>query len=55
LETNLRRGMQLSGGDFIPFLTRPISMVFLGIAMISFFGSIIHDIRRTTMNKKAQA
>lgn len=55
LETNLRRGMQLSGGDFIPFLTRPISMVFLGIAMISFFGSIIHDVRKSAQTKKAKA
>jgi putative tricarboxylic transport membrane protein len=34
-ETNLRRGLQFSNGSFIPFLTQPISAIFLAIAAIS--------------------
>ena len=33
-EVNYRRGMIRSNGDFMPFLTSPISAVFLGIAII---------------------
>jgi putative tricarboxylic transport membrane protein len=34
-ETNFRRGLQFSNGSFTPFLTHPISVVFLGISVIS--------------------
>lgn len=34
-ETNLRRGLMLSDGNFMGFLTQPISAVFLGIAAAS--------------------
>jgi putative tricarboxylic transport membrane protein len=34
-ETNLRRGLMLSKGDFTPFLTEPIAAAFLAIAFIS--------------------
>ena len=34
VETYLRRALMLSQGDFTPFLTRPISAVFLGIAIV---------------------
>ncbi|MFN4172131.1 MAG: tripartite tricarboxylate transporter permease [Pseudorhodobacter sp.] len=34
-ETNLRRGLQLSRGDFTGFLTNPISATFLGLAALS--------------------
>ncbi|MGE4283157.1 MAG: tripartite tricarboxylate transporter permease [Clostridia bacterium] len=34
-ETNLRRGLMMTNGSFIPFLTEPISATFLGIALIS--------------------
>lgn len=40
LETNLRRGLQLTGGDFIPFLTSPIAAIFYIIAATSIFFSI---------------
>lgn len=35
LETNLRRGLMLSQGDFMPFLTSPIAAVFLLVAAAS--------------------
>ncbi|MGE4284727.1 MAG: tripartite tricarboxylate transporter permease [Clostridia bacterium] len=34
-ETNLRRGLMMSSGSFVPFLTKPISAVFLLIAVLS--------------------
>lgn len=33
-EVNYRRGMMRTKGDFIPFLTSPISAVFLAIAVL---------------------
>lgn len=35
LETNLRRGLMLSQGDFMPFLTSPIAAAFLLVAAVS--------------------
>ena len=35
LETNLRRGLMLSQGDFTPFVTQPIAVVFLLITVFS--------------------
>ncbi|RKJ17614.1 Tat pathway signal protein, partial [Butyricicoccus sp. 1XD8-22] len=35
LETNLRRGLMLSQGDFSPFITQPIAAVFLIITVVS--------------------
>jgi putative tricarboxylic transport membrane protein len=35
IETNLRRGLMYSQGDFLPFITRPISAIFLFVALIS--------------------
>ncbi len=33
-ETNLRSGLMISGGDFLPILTRPISLVFIVISVL---------------------
>ena len=49
-ELNLRRGLMLTQGDFIPFLTRPISAAFLLIALASVAFSVIKNLRK---NKKA--
>nr|WP_236838830.1 tripartite tricarboxylate transporter permease [Caldalkalibacillus salinus] len=35
LETNLRRGLMYSQGDFTPFFTEPIAATFLALALIS--------------------
>lgn len=35
VETNLRRGLALEEGSFLPFFTKPISAVFLAIAVVS--------------------
>ena len=47
IETNLMRGLMTSQGSFVPFVTRPIAVVFLGIAAIS----IIMAIKKQLRNK----
>lgn len=37
IETNLRRGLMYTKGDFLPFLTQPIAALFLGLALLSIF------------------
>ncbi len=44
-ETNFRRGLQLSQGDFTGFLTNPISAAFLGFAALSILWQIYRGIR----------
>lgn len=44
-ETNLRRGLQLSEGNFSGFLTNPISGVFLGLAALSIAWQIWSGLR----------
>lgn len=45
VEANLRRGLMLSRGSFIPFITSPISATFLAIALISVILSIVKGIK----------
>jgi putative tricarboxylic transport membrane protein len=40
MDKNLRRGLTLSDGDFTPFFTRPISMVFWIIIVLTILFSI---------------
>lgn len=51
METNLRRGLMLSNGDFIPFLTRPIAFAFLLIAFISIIIPLLRKIYKRFKNK----
>ncbi|MGO4887561.1 tripartite tricarboxylate transporter permease [Anaerobacillus sp. MEB173] len=48
LETNLRRGLMYTKGEFLPFLTQPIAAVFLSLAVLS----IILKIRDNYKKKK---
>ena len=50
-ETNLRRGLQVFEGDFTPFLTRPISAVFLLLAL----GFVMWTVRSHHRTKTAGA
>ncbi|MDN4493490.1 tripartite tricarboxylate transporter permease [Ureibacillus aquaedulcis] len=52
LETNLRRGLQLSDGSFMPFVTEPISGLFLLATVLSIVFSVIKE-RKSRMNKSA--
>jgi putative tricarboxylic transport membrane protein len=45
LETNLRRGLMMTSGDFTPFVTKPIAVVFLGIAVFVVILTAIKKIR----------
>ena len=51
-ETNLRRGLMLSDGSFMGFLTQPISAIFLGIAAAS-VGLHFYQTHRARVAKKA--
>jgi putative tricarboxylic transport membrane protein len=42
LETNLRRGLMYSHGDFLEFFRHPISLVFLVLAMLSVVFSLLN-------------
>ncbi len=42
-ETNLRRGLMMTQGSFIPFLTKPVAGVFLLIAFVSVVWSIYKE------------
>lgn len=45
IETNLLRGMMQSKGSFMPFLTRPISLVFLVIAVSVVAYTVVQEVR----------
>ncbi|SDK99173.1 tripartite tricarboxylate transporter permease [Natronincola ferrireducens] len=47
IEVNLIRGLMVSQGSFVPFITRPISAVFLLIAAVSFILSMRKNIKNT--------
>ncbi|MDY8108138.1 tripartite tricarboxylate transporter permease [Fulvimarina sp. 2208YS6-2-32] len=44
-ETNFRRGLQLSNGDYAGFVTNPISGAFLAIALLSIVWQVIVTVR----------
>ena len=46
-EVNLRRGLQMTGGDFIPFITQPIAATFWVIAIGSVIFSLYKDYKNT--------
>jgi putative tricarboxylic transport membrane protein len=48
-ETNLRRGLQLSKGSYLPFFTKPIAAFFIAVTLFS----LIYNIIRETKKKKA--
>ncbi|WP_249975334.1 tripartite tricarboxylate transporter permease [Vreelandella olivaria] len=47
-EANLRRGLVTFGGDWTPFVTRPISVVFLGLALFLLLLTLWQNHKRTT-------
>lgn len=50
VETNLRRGLMLSQGDFTPFITEPIAAFFLGVAVLS----IVLKVWKNKKTKKSE-
>ncbi len=51
-ETALRRSLLISGGTFAIFVTRPISAVFLALALLSVVFTYVQKQRRANKNKK---
>ncbi|MCX7788093.1 MAG: tripartite tricarboxylate transporter permease [Spirochaetes bacterium] len=47
-ETNLRRGLMMTQGNFLPFLTKPVSGIFLIIAVASVVYSVIKERKQRT-------
>jgi putative tricarboxylic transport membrane protein len=43
LETNLRRGLQLSRGNFLPFVSRPICIFFLALTVLSMVLTLVRS------------
>ena len=46
VETNLLRGLQFSNGNFLAFLQRPISAIFLGITAVYIVFTVVKEIRK---------
>lgn len=55
VETNLRRALQQSRGDFSPFFTHPVSCILLLGAFFLIASTIYQQIRQRTETKKATA
>ena len=49
MEENLRRAMQLASGDVTVFLTKPISGVLLGIAVVLLIVTLLPAVKKTRM------
>ena len=49
-ETNLRRGLQMSKGEYLPFITSPISGVLLGIAFLFVLFTAVKEIKRKRLS-----
>lgn len=45
-ETNLRRGLEYSNGNFFEIFTRPLAMVFIAITVLSVTYSILTNVRK---------
>src|SRR5699024_2228403 len=52
LEDNLRRVLQISGGSFMPFITRPLSLTFLLVIVVGVVGPIL---LRIFLRRRAQS
>lgn len=52
IETNLRRGLIASQGSYLPFLTSPISAVFLGVSLLVIVLAVRKELR---LSKKAES
>lgn len=51
MEQYLRRGLMQSEGSWVPFFTRPISAVFLGLTAVSLLAAVVKGIRSAKISK----
>ena len=54
IEGKLRMGLQMSRGSFLPFVTRPVSAVFLGITLIIVVSTLISQFRKRRAGKDVE-
>lgn len=54
IETNFQRALMLNRGDLTPFLTRPVSLVFLLLAILSIALSLRHEYRMSRQARTAK-
>ena len=45
IESNLRRALQISHGSFLPFLTRPVSCIFIVASVLIIVTTVIHQMK----------
>lgn len=45
IESNLRRALQMSRGSFLPFLTRPVSCIFILASVVIIVTTVISQVR----------
>lgn len=45
IESNLRRALQMSRGSFLPFLTRPVSCIFILASVAIIVTTVISQVR----------
>ncbi len=53
VEDNLRVGLIKTGGDILPFLTRPISATLFGLIILTFFGGTLWKLAKKLFKSKA--
>jgi len=53
LETYLRRSVQMGRGSYLPFITRPISLILLLLAALMIVSTIVSQLRRRRDQKSA--
>ncbi|PAU77913.1 tripartite tricarboxylate transporter permease [Halomonas salipaludis] len=51
-ESNLRRGLQTFQGDWTPFFTRPLSVIFLGVALLLLVATLWQNYRTSKKEKE---
>ncbi len=47
IESNLRRALQMSRGSFLPFLTRPVSCIFIVASVVIIVTTVIHQMKNS--------
>ena len=55
IESKLRMGLQMSRGSFLPFVTRPVSAVFLAITLIIVVSTLVSQAKKRRAGKPVEA
>ena len=54
IESKLRMGLQMSRGSFLPFVTRPVSAVFLAITLIIVVSTLVNQAKKRRAGKDVE-